>query len=158
MQYIEKLDALKKVGDPVVWRFQEDQIRADWVQALSGTVSNYKGAAENPGEKYGHISPDKLTKIVAECNAVSQWLADNQAKQLNIPKHEKPVLICADMEKKNQELAKMADEILKEPKPAPPKEEKKEEKKEEGKAEDASAGAAPEGTPPAEGPKNMDVD
>lgn len=37
-----------------------------------------------------------------------------------MPKSERPVLICADMEKKNQELAKMADDILKEPKPAPP--------------------------------------
>merc|ERR1712194_670147 len=90
-----------------------------------------RAAGENPGEKYGHISPDKLAKIVAECSAVSQWLADQQSKQLSLQKHEKPALICADMEKKNQELAKFADEILREPKPAPPKEEKKEEEKKE---------------------------
>jgi len=48
----------------------------------------------------------------------------------------------------------MADDILKEPKPAPPKEEKKEEPKEEAKKEEESK-AAPE---PADGPQNMDVD
>merc|ERR1712080_2561 len=105
-------------------------MRTDWVAAVSGTVANYRAAAESPGDKYGHIAPEKLAKISAACNDLEKWLADMGAKQETILKHEKPVLICADMEKKNQELAKMADEILKEPKPAPPKVEKKEEKKE----------------------------
>merc|ERR1712157_533261 len=138
VMYIDKLDELKKMGDPVVWRFKEDQIRHEWITALSGTMSNYKMAAENPGEKYEHISPDKLAKIVSECDAASQWLTDLQAKQALLQKSDKPVLICADMEKKNQEIAKFADEILREPKPKPPeppKEEKKEEAPKDGAAE-----------------------
>jgi len=127
VMYIDKLEELKKTSDPVVWRYKESQNRADWVTALSGTIFNYKSAAENPGEKYGHISPDKLSQIIKECNAVSSWLADAQSKQATLPKYEKPALLCADMEKKNQELAKFADDILKEPKPKPPAEEKKEE-------------------------------
>jgi len=137
--FIEKLDELKKIGDPVVWRCKESQIRDEWVQALSGTVSNYKAAAESPGDKYGHIAPEKLAKIMKECDTMSAWLSDLQAKQATLPKYERPVLMCADMEKKNQELAKMADEILKEPKPKapePPKEEKAEEKAEEAPKEE----------------------
>jgi len=120
VQHVEQLAELKKVGDPVVWRHQEDGLRADWVQAVAGTISNYKNAAETPGEKYGHICPDKLASIIKECDEVSKWLADLQAKQAPLQKHEQPALTCADMEKKNQDLAKMADVILKEPKPAPP--------------------------------------
>jgi len=127
VMYIDKLEELKKTSDQVVWRYKESQMRTDWVTALSGTISNYKSAAENPGDKYGHISPDKLSQIIKECNVVSAWLADAQSKQASVPKHEKPALLCADMEKKNQELAKFADDILKEPKPKPPAEEKKEE-------------------------------
>merc|ERR1712146_812735 len=106
VQYVEKLEELENTGSPIVWRFKEDSIRGDWITALSGTIGNYRTAAAD-GDKYGHIAGEKI------------------AAQSNLPKDVKPVLICADMEKKNAELAKMADEILKEPKPAPPKEEKK---------------------------------
>lgn len=147
VQYVEQLAELKKVGDPIVWRHQEDSLRADWIQAVSGTVSNYRNAAENPGEKYGHISPDKLANIVKECDDVSKWLSDLQTKQATLQKHEQPVLICADMEKKNQELAKMADVILKEPKPAPPEPPKEETPAEAPKTDASSETPADAGTP-----------
>jgi molecular chaperone DnaK (HSP70) len=158
-QFVEKLDELKKAGDPIVWRYNEDSVRPEWINAVSGTITNYRDAAANSGEKYGHIAADKLEKIVKSCNDLQTWLDDLRAKQDTLPKTEKPVLLCADMEKKNQEMAKMADEILKEPKPAPPKPEPKPEEKKEGEA-------AAEGAPPAEekkegaadGPQNMDVD
>jgi heat shock protein 4 len=163
-QYIEKLEELKEFGNPVMWRFKEDSIRAEWVQAVAGTISNYRAAAENPGDKYGHIAADKLTKISAACAELDTWLTEKKTAQGNLPKTEKPVLVCADMEKRNQDLAKLADEILKEPKPAPPKEEKKvEEKKEEEAPKDEAAEpepspmASPEGEN-VDGPENMDVD
>jgi len=152
VQYVEQLAELKKVGDPVVWRHQEDGLRADWIQAVSGTVSNYKNAAENPGEKYGHISPDKLASIIKECDDVFKWLTDLQAKQATLQKYEQPVLICADMEKKNKELAKMADVILKEPKPAPPEPPKEEAAATEAAEAPKTDGAAEASTEaPAEG-------
>lgn len=164
IQLIEKLDELKLVGDPVKWRRTEDGMRKDWIDAVTGTVVNYRAAGESPGDKYGHISPDKLAKIVTACAELETWLNDMKAKQEALPKHEKPVLVCADMEKTNKELAKMADEILKEPKPAPPKEEVKEEapKEEETKEEatkdaDMEQGAAPE-NPPAAVEEEMEVD
>ena len=102
-------------------------MRKDWAQAMQGTVTNCRAAAETPGDKYGHIAPEKLAKISAACRKLENWLADAQAKQASVPKYENPVLICTEMKKKNQELAKMADEILKEPKPAPPEDEDEDE-------------------------------
>mmetsp|Transcript_136984 Transcript_136984/g.241529 ORF Transcript_136984/g.241529 Transcript_136984/m.241529 type:complete len:848 (-) Transcript_136984:98-2641(-) len=157
IQYIEKLDELKATGDVVVWRYKEDGMRAEWIQAVSGTIGNYRNAADNPGDRYGHIAAEKLGKIGAACTELEKWLNDLQAQQAKMPKTEKPVLICADMEKKNQELAKMADEILQEPKPAPPKEEPKAEEKKEDPPKESKEESAE--APPAEGgPPNMDVD
>mmetsp|Transcript_73751 Transcript_73751/g.240188 ORF Transcript_73751/g.240188 Transcript_73751/m.240188 type:complete len:831 (-) Transcript_73751:101-2593(-) len=144
MQFIEKLDELKRTGDAVIWRFKESGMRAEWIQAVQGTVTNYRDAAANPADKYDHIAPEKLTSIVNACNELETWLKETAAKQETVPKHEKPVLICADMEKKNQELAKMADDILKEAKPAPPKEEKKEEAPKEAPKEEEKAEEEPE--------------
>jgi len=157
LMFIDKLDELKKIGDPVKWRYEESQIRGEWIEALSGTTNNYKQAAEVPGDKYGHIAPEKLAKIVAECNAVSKWLADLQAKQATVPKHERPVLICADMEKKNQELAKFADEILKEPKPKPAEPPKEEKSADPAKTEEAPKEEAPPTNASPEG-NTVDVD
>jgi len=154
VEFVEKLEELKKFGNPIVWRHTEDQTRGDWITAVEGTITNYRAAALQPGEKYGHIAPEKLNQIVQECDQSSVWLNDLKKKQVETPKCQRPVLLCADMEKKNTALAQMADKILSEKKPEPPKEDKKEEKpKEEGKAEDKPADG-----PPDDGPDNLDVD
>merc|ERR1719265_2407797 len=133
-------------------------MRGDWITAVTGTINNYRSAVESPGDKYGHIAPEKLAKITAACADLEKWLTDIKAKQDAVPKHEKPVLICADMEKKNQELAKMADEILKEPKPAPPKEEPKPEEKKEDAPTEETKEEKTEAPAADGGPANMDVD
>lgn len=145
VMYVEKLSELQKKGEPVVWRYKESQIRGDWIEALSVTISNFRNAAVNPGELYGHIAPAKLQKVVQECDAASSWLADLQEKQAKLQKTDKPVLICADMEKKSMELKRVADEIFKEPKPKPAepaKEEKKDDKKEAAEGEAPKDGEA----------------
>merc|ERR1719163_2214876 len=48
-QYIEKLDELKAHGDVVVWRCKEDGMRGEWIQAVTGTIANYRAAADSPG-------------------------------------------------------------------------------------------------------------
>lgn len=153
VNYVEKLDDLKKIGDPIVFRFKEAEMRPDWIKAVQGTITNYSAAAKSPGDQYGHIAEDKLASIVKDCDSLAAWLADLEAKQSALPKHEKPVLTCSEMEKKNQDLAKMADEILREPKPKPPPP-AEEPKKEEGEAKKEGEEAAP---PPAEEKKEGDV-
>jgi len=171
-QYVEKVEELKCTGDPVVWRFKEAGMRSDWIASVHGTVRNYRAAAEHPGDKYGHIANEKLSKIMAACAELEKWLNDMKSKQEAMPSHEKPTLICADMEKKNQELAKMADGILREPRPPPPpKPETKEEEAPKAAEEKAEEGASPQeeqkdgGVPPPppsaaeeNGPRSMHVD
>lgn len=180
-QYIEKLDELKKAMDSVVWRVKESGMRDDWVKAVQGTILNYRQAAENPGERYGHIAVEKRVKITERCSELEKWLTGKKGEQDKLQKYEKPVLLCADMEKRSQDLSKFANDILKEPKPPPPKPPPREQKKpaktektppktEEPKKEEASEAAeaaSSEPTKPAEsaapaekpeGPENMDID
>mmetsp|Transcript_45689 Transcript_45689/g.133022 ORF Transcript_45689/g.133022 Transcript_45689/m.133022 type:complete len:800 (+) Transcript_45689:83-2482(+) len=129
--FVDKLAELKVLGDPIVWRSKEDGMRAEWIQAVKGTIVNYRTAAQNPGDKFGHIAPEKLGRIVAACAELEQWLTSMQAQQSSLSKHDKPVLLCAEMESRNHELAQMADGILREPRPgkdkreAPPADDKK---------------------------------
>merc|ERR1712018_590892 len=61
--FIDKVVELKRTGDPIVWRFKESGMRAEWIQAVNGTITNYRTAAQNPGEKFEHIAPEKLASI-----------------------------------------------------------------------------------------------
>jgi heat shock protein 4 len=119
LMYLDKLDELKTIGDPVVWRFKENERRPDWVEALRGTIKNYRKAAEEPGDNYGHIDAEKLKKVVDHCQEASAWLEDLVAQQEKLPHYQKPVVLSAEVEKRNQEVAKFCDKILREPKPAP---------------------------------------
>eukprot|EP00434_Breviolum_minutum_P004825 symbB.v1.2.004252.t1/scaffold241.1/size254724/7 len=117
VQYIDKLDELKTLGNPVQYRHKESGMREEWLRAVRNTVANYRKVAEQPGDRYGHIAKEKLEKILVACTECESWLAEQLQKQESMPKYQKPILTCADMEKRSQELAKMSDEILKEPKP-----------------------------------------
>merc|ERR1719387_2088356 len=79
--YVEKLDELKKMGDPPQWRMTESEAREEWISAVTGTVSNYKAAAQDPGDAYSHIAPEKLALIVKECETTEKWLKDKIAEQ-----------------------------------------------------------------------------
>merc|ERR1719188_887401 len=160
--YIDKINDLKQTGDAVVWRCKEACTRSEWVEAVIGTVNNYRVVAEAPGDKFGHIAAEKLKSIADACSELEEWLRDMQVQQDKLAKHEKPVLITAEMEKKNQSLAKMADDILKEPKPAPPAPEKAEEPAKtpngtEGAEEDGKT-EAPKQDEPAKNGDAMDVE
>merc|ERR1719329_762427 len=135
--YIKKKESLSDSVLEVVWRYKEHGVRENWMKAAQTTISNYRMAAINPGEKYIHIAADKLKKISKACDEFEKWMNDKSAEQAKVKKCDKPVLLCSDIESKSKELSKMANDILKEPKPAPPKpaakpkEEKKEEKKDD---------------------------
>ena len=111
-EYIEKLDALNEVGEPVGWRCEEHRRRPGWIQAVEGTIANYRAAAAVPEQKYSHIAEEKLAKITEACNELSQWLKEARAKQEQLLPWQRPVLLCVDMEKKNEELRDTCDKIL----------------------------------------------
>jgi len=144
VQYVEKLSELKKTGDVVQWRWKENQMRAEWIAAVQGTVKNYLEAASEPGDKYDHIAKEKLQSIIDECKKTENWLNETLALQEKVPDHEKPVLMCSEMEKKIKELAHMADEILKERKPAPPPPPAADDKAATEKKEEVAPESAPE--------------
>eukprot|EP00443_Scrippsiella_acuminata_P048909 CAMPEP_0115201196 /NCGR_PEP_ID=MMETSP0270-20121206/17502_1 /TAXON_ID=71861 /ORGANISM="Scrippsiella trochoidea, Strain CCMP3099" /LENGTH=853 /DNA_ID=CAMNT_0002614603 /DNA_START=55 /DNA_END=2616 /DNA_ORIENTATION=+ len=156
--YIEKLEELQKVGDAVAWRKKESGMRAEWIQAVTGTVSNYRSVAATPGDKFAHVPAEKLASIVSACDELEKWLKGTREKQDALAKHEKPVLLCAEMEKKSQDLAQMADEILKKAKPAPPKEEAKEDQKSNGQTIDVDMGESKGESETAKAQNDMDVD
>jgi hypothetical protein len=119
VHYIEKLQELRSVGDVIEWRCDEDSMRNDWIAAVSSTISNCRNAAVNPGDRYEKVSEEKLQKIMSACQQLEDWLKSMDLAQAGLAKYERPVLLCADMERRNLELARMVGEMLEESRGSP---------------------------------------
>jgi heat shock 70kDa protein 4 len=161
--YVQRLDALKVLGDPISSRYRENEERGRVLTELRNTINEYMEKATGTDDKYSHIAAEEKQKIVEFIANTQHWLEGQVARQAERPKHLDPVLKSAEVLKKREDIIMMAVPILSKPKPKPkpvvtegtgtpsgtetPKEAPKEEAKKEGEA------PAQE-----EGPTEMDVD
>ncbi|CAO3699541.1 unnamed protein product [Rhizopus stolonifer] len=121
--YVEKLEALKKIGNPVVERYREADERPHAERALRDTIQRLTQEALTPGDKYAHIPAHEKQDIVERCERASRWMDEQNAKQAQTPKNETPVLFCRDIKKEEDAVVFFANPILNKPKPAPKVEE-----------------------------------
>lgn len=119
--YVERLDALKKLGDPITFRYREAEERSKVVSQLRDTINQYMSQATSDDEKYAHIEAKDKQAVVEKCATVQQWLEDQIARQSERPKNVDPVLKSADVLAKKDEIIYFAIPILSKPKPKPPK-------------------------------------
>ena len=153
--YTAKLDSLKGIGDPIVYRYKEVDERTRAIAALRETLNTYMTQATSGEEKYAHIDEKDKQAVVERVANIQKWLEDQIVRQSERPKNVDPVLTSAEISKKRDEIIYFAIPILTRPKPkvtpsgteAPKSEEQKpkEEKKDEA--------PKPEGEP-----SEMDVD
>ena len=60
-----------------------------------------------------------FVQVLDECQAALGWLEEKQNLQDSMKKTEDPVLVTADIKKKEETLARVADPILSKPAPKP---------------------------------------
>ncbi|TRM70233.1 heat shock protein 70 family [Schizophyllum amplum] len=152
--YVQRLDALKKLGDPITLRWRENEERPRAMAKLRETLNNYMTQATSGEERFAHIADADKQSVVEKVATVQKWLEDQTVRQSERPKNVDPVLTTVDMDKKRDEVIYFATPILTKPKPKPPvvpntgsgtqtpkpetpqpDADKKEEKKEEGPSE-----------------------
>ncbi|KAI7907526.1 heat shock protein 70 family [Cokeromyces recurvatus] len=121
--YVEKLEALKKIGNPVVERYREAEERPHAERALRETMARLTKEALSTDEKYAHIPAHEKQDIVERCERAGRWMDEQNAKQAKMAKHETPVLFSRDIKKEEEAIIYFANPILNKPKPAPKVEE-----------------------------------
>ena len=159
--YVERLDAAKKIGDPISARYIETENRSGAAAQLREALNLYGSQAASEDEKYAHIDAKDKQSIIEKVATIQKWLDDSIAKQSERPKNVDPVFTCAEALKKRDEITYFALPILNRPKP----------KKTESASgtETPKSGQEPEPTPQSdaqkegqkeapEGPSEMDVD
>ncbi|KAI8072222.1 heat shock protein 70 family [Gilbertella persicaria] len=121
--YVEKLDELKKIGNPVVERFRESEERPHAERSLRETMHRLTQEAMSSDEKYAHIAPHEKQDIVERCERAGRWMDEQNAKQAKLAKNETPILFARDIKKEEEAIIYFANPILNKPKPAPKPEE-----------------------------------
>ena len=58
---------------------------------------------------------------MAECQKALGWLSEKETAQRSLRKTDEPVLVCADIKKKEDTLTRFANPIVTKPPPPPPK-------------------------------------
>ncbi|KAL8280171.1 hypothetical protein RQP46_007501 [Phenoliferia psychrophenolica] len=142
-KYVERLDALKALGDPINLRFRDTEERPRALAALREAISGFSTKATSGDAKYAHLSEKDLQTVIETCANAEAWVGNKVASQAEKPLDVKPVVTSAEIRKKAEEISNICSPII--TKPAPKV--KKEEPKAEEKKDDA---AAPEATPEAE--------
>ncbi|TBU24376.1 heat shock protein 70 [Dichomitus squalens] len=157
--YVQRLDALHALADPVINRYKEAEQRSRVASELRETINNYMNQATSNDERFAHIEEKDKQAIVEKCATIQKWLEDQSVRQSERPKNTDPVFTAAEVLKKKDEIIYFATPILTKPKPKPKVE--------------PTAGTPGEGTPKGtqtpkteeqqqqakpEGPSEMDVD
>ncbi|PWN47096.1 putative heat shock protein Hsp88 [Violaceomyces palustris] len=151
--YVERLEALNKLGKPIQFRYKENEERPKAASQLRESINDFMSQATGGDEKYSHISEEDKQKVVEKCATVAKWLDDGLYKQSELPKNVDPKITSAEMLKKKEEVIFTCFPIMNKPKPrvSTTTETPKEEEAEKAKEEQADADKQ-------DGPGEMDVD
>ncbi|ORZ15696.1 heat shock protein 70 family, partial [Absidia repens] len=117
--YVEKLDALKAIGNPVMERYRESEERPRAANSLRETIQRVTQEAMSTDDKYSHIPAHDKQDIVDRCDRARRWLDEQLAKQEKVPKCETPILFARDIGKEEEAVVNFATPLLNKPKPAP---------------------------------------
>jgi heat shock protein 4 len=161
--YQEKLNEVRKIGDPIVARFRESSSRPNAVKSLQDAIEQYRQWLYTvpTDENLAHITSEEQEKCHAKCDEISGWIYDLLDQQGSLSNDSDPVLKVEDITAKLTELHNVVAPVTRKPKPIPPKLDEKK-KEEESKASENGnkkhgEGAAPMETDDTTTPEAMDT-
>ncbi|XP_041048134.1 heat shock 70 kDa protein 4L [Carcharodon carcharias] len=129
--YLDKLNDLKKLGQPVQNRYKEHEERpkafdelGKKIQLFMKTVEAYK----NKDENYEHIDAAEMAKVEKSASSAMDWMNSRMIAQNKQMLFQDPIVKAAEIRNKLKELETACDPIVNQTKPKveplPEKEEK----------------------------------
>ncbi|XP_023535706.1 heat shock 70 kDa protein 16-like [Cucurbita pepo subsp. pepo] len=106
--YASKLDDLKKLVDPVINRYEDEEARAQAKKHLLKRISDYRNSGDS-------ISPHVRASILEECDRAEQWLTETSQQQELLPKNTDPLLWSSEIRTREDDFDKTCQRILGQP-------------------------------------------
>jgi len=118
--YVERLDALRALGDPIATRWNEAEIRPREISALRESINTFLSQATSSDERWNHIDQKDKDSVVEKAATAQKWLDDNVARQAERPRNIDPILTSKDIQKKRDDLIYFSTPVFSKLKPKPP--------------------------------------
>ncbi|XP_029458510.1 heat shock protein 105 kDa [Rhinatrema bivittatum] len=127
--YVDKLDELRKLGNPIHVRYQEAEERPRMFEQLGQRLQQYAkilGDYRNKDEKYNHIDAVEMEKVEKYVGETMEWMNNAMNAQVKQCPYQDPVVRASEIKAKQNELDNNCSNIVTQPKPKveSPKEEK----------------------------------
>ncbi|GJN93471.1 hypothetical protein Rhopal_006528-T1 [Rhodotorula paludigena] len=116
--YVERLNGLKALGDPVHLRFRETDERPKAAAQLRELLNGYQAKLANE-EDVAHIPEDKRQIVIESVANAESWLSNKLASQAEKMPYEKLSITSADILKRRDEVFNTCQSIITIPKPKP---------------------------------------
>uniref|UniRef100_A0A6I8P8S8 Heat shock protein family A (Hsp70) member 4 like n=1 Tax=Ornithorhynchus anatinus TaxID=9258 RepID=A0A6I8P8S8_ORNAN len=118
--YIDKLQELKKLGQPIHTRYVEHEERPKALNHLGKKIQLLMKAVEafkNKDEKYDHLDAAEMDKVEKSINEAMSWLNSKMNAQNKLGLTQDPVVKVAEIIAKAKELEAFCNPIVSRPKP-----------------------------------------
>uniref|UniRef100_A0A8C5THZ7 Heat shock protein family A (Hsp70) member 4 like n=1 Tax=Malurus cyaneus samueli TaxID=2593467 RepID=A0A8C5THZ7_9PASS len=118
--YMDKLQELKKFGQPIQERCMEHEERPKVLNELGKKIQLLMKAVEaykNKDEKYDHLDPAEMEKVEKFINEAMNWLNSKMNAQNKLSLTQDPVVKVAEILAKSKELDSFCNPIISKPKP-----------------------------------------
>jgi len=118
--YLNKMNELQKLGDPIIKRYQENLERPKALEDLGRFIQLYNKFIAKYNEKdeaVAHIDEKDITKVINEVAAVGDWFNKSMQLQKQLALHQDPVMTVADIRSKTKSLEAVCKPVLNTPKP-----------------------------------------
>ncbi|GFQ93041.1 heat shock 70 kDa protein 4L [Trichonephila clavata] len=127
--YVQKLDYLKKHGDPILFRYTEWEQRPSALNALGTSLQLVHKALQSyeaKEELYAHIDKEDMLKVKNIWEQKDQWHGQYLQPLAKLQPHQNPPVTVAAIKKEKEDLESQVWPILSKPKPKvePPADEK----------------------------------
>ncbi|NXV43910.1 HS74L protein, partial [Uria aalge] len=118
--YMDKLQELRKFGQPIQERYMEHEERPKVLNELGKKIQLLMKAVEaykNKDEKYDHLDPADMEKVEKYINEAMNWLNSKMNAQNKLSLTQDPVVKVAEILTKSKELDSFCNPIIYKPKP-----------------------------------------
>ncbi|XP_065260717.1 heat shock 70 kDa protein 4L isoform X2 [Emys orbicularis] len=118
--YMDKLQELRKFGQPIQERFMEHEERPKALNDLGKKVQLLMKAVEafkNKDEKYDHLDPAEMEKVEKCISEAMNWLNTKMNAQNKLSLTQDPVVKVAEILAKSKELDSFCNPVIYKPKP-----------------------------------------
>ncbi|NXT73508.1 HS74L protein, partial [Zapornia atra] len=118
--YMDKLQELRKFGQPIQERYMEHEERPKVLNELGKKIQLLMKAVEaykNKDEKYDHLDPAEMEKVEKYISEAMNWLNSKMNAQNKLSLTQDPVVKVAEIVTKSKELDSFCNPIIYKPKP-----------------------------------------